>query len=109
MISRVHKELTTDDLAKIARTYHAWRGEKKDGKYKDEAGFCKSATLEEIAKNDYVLTPGRYVGAAEVEDDGISFEAKMKEFSQTLYQQMKEAEELDKTIRKNLRELGYGE
>ncbi|MBD3668549.1 MAG: type I restriction-modification system subunit M [Kangiella sp.] len=109
MISRVHKELTTDDLAKIARTYHAWRGEKKDGKYKDEAGFCKSATLEEIAKNDYVLTPGRYVGAAEVEDDGIPFEVKMKELSQTLYQQMKEAEELDKTIRNNLEELGYGE
>jgi len=109
MISRVHKELTTDDLAKIARTYHAWRGEKKDGAYEDEAGFCKSVTLEEIAKNDYVLTPGRYVGAAEVEDDGIPFEVKMKELSQTLYQQMKEAEELDKTIRKNLEALGYGE
>lgn len=124
MISRVHKELTTEDIATIAETYHNWRTNnwnngddgqdspsvaRGHGARSDRAGFCKSATLEDIAKNDYVLTPGRYVGAAEVEDDGIPFEVKMKELSQTLYQQMKEAEELDKTIRKNLEELGYGE
>ncbi len=69
MISRVQRELTDEDVAKITRTYHAWRGEEKDGEYEDIAGFCKSATLKEIAKNDYVLTPGRYVGMAEVADD----------------------------------------
>lgn len=108
MISRVHKELTTEDISEIARTYHAWRGEKKDGAYQDKAGFCKSATLDEIKANDFVLTPGRYVGAAELKDDGIPFEVKMKELSQTLYSQMEQAEALDKAIRHNLEELGYG-
>lgn len=109
MASRIHKELTTEDIEKIAKTYHAWRGEQKDGQYEDVAGYCKSASLEDIQNNDYVLTPGRYVGAAELEDDGIPFETKMRELSQTLYSQMKEAEELDNTIRQNLEVLGYGE
>ncbi len=115
MISRTNKELTTDDIADIARTYHAWRGEKKDAdgneleSYKDEAGYSKSASLDDIKANDFVLTPGRYVGAAEIEDDGIPFEVKMKELSQTLYSQMEQAEELDKAIRQNLEALGYGE
>ncbi|WP_133003376.1 MULTISPECIES: type I restriction-modification system subunit M [Marinomonas] len=121
MISRVHKDLTVDDLAKIADTFHAWRssdealkqrvasGDCKISEYQDLAGFCKSATIEDIKTNDYVLTPGRYVGAAEIEDDGIPFEVKMRELSQTLYSQMKQAEELDKAIRKNLEGLGYGE
>ncbi|MEH6564730.1 MAG: class I SAM-dependent DNA methyltransferase [Halopseudomonas sp.] len=109
MVDRTHKELTTDDIAEIARTYHAWRGEAKDGRYENIPGFCKSATLEEIKANDYVLTPGRYVGAAEVEDDGVLFEEKMAELSQTLYRQMKESAELDAVIRRNLEGLGYGE
>ncbi len=109
MADRTHKELTNDDLAKIASTYHAWRGEEKDGVYEDVAGYSKSASLEEIKANDYVLTPGRYVGAAELEDDGIPFEEKMRGLSQTLYAQMKEAEALDVTIRQNLEVLGYGE
>lgn len=121
MISRTHKELATEDLAEITRTYHAWRGERAtatdggsagaisgQGSYSDKAGFCKSATFDEIEANDFVLTPGRYVGAAEIEDDGIPFETKMAELSQTLYQQMDEAEKLDKVIRKNLEVLGYG-
>ncbi|SDS98509.1 type I restriction enzyme M protein [Halopseudomonas litoralis] len=110
MIDRTHKELTADDIADIARTYHAWRGE-FDGEtvYEDVPGFCKSATLGEIKANDYVLTPGRYVGAAEVEDDGILFEEKMAELSQTLYRQMKESTELDAVIRRNLEGLGYEE
>ncbi|MEO1932279.1 MAG: N-6 DNA methylase, partial [Pseudohongiella sp.] len=106
---RTHKELTNDDLAKIASTYHAWRGEEKDGAYEDVAGYSKAASLDEVKANDYVLTPGRYVGAAEIEDDGIPFEDKMRELSQTLYAQMKEAESLDDTIRQNLEVLGYGE
>ena len=77
--------------------------------YEDVAGFCKSATLDEIKANDYVLTPGRYVGAAAIEDDGIPFEVKMRELSQTLFTQMEEAGRLDRAIRQNLMELGYGE
>jgi len=109
MVDRTHKELTTDDIAEIARTYHAWRGEAKDGNYENIPGFCKSATLDEIKANDYVLTPGRYVGAAEIEDDGVLFEEKMAELSQTLYRQMQESAELDAVIRQNLEGLGYGE
>ena len=107
MIDRTHKELTSDDIVEIGRTYHAWRGEQKDGMYEDKAGFCKSSTLEEIKANDYVLTPGRYVGAAEIEDDGIPFEEKMAELTKTLYRQMEESEKLDVVIRGNLELLGY--
>ncbi len=108
MISRTQKELLTEDIATIAKTYHAWRGEAKDGVYEDQAGYCKSATLKDMRKHDYVLTPGRYVGAAALEDDGIPFETKMTEMSQTLYGQMEESAKLDKVIRKNLEVLGYG-
>lgn len=109
MISRTTKELTTEDIAEITRTFHAFRGESDSGVYEDKAGFCKIATLDEIKANDYVLTPGRYVGAAELEDDGIPFETKMKELSQTFYQQMQEADKLDIVIRQNLGVLGYAE
>ena len=97
MISRTNKELNKDDIALIADTYHAWRcdevelkarierGDGKVEKYEDKAGFSKSATIEDIKANDFVLTPGRYVGSADVEDDGIPFETKMSELSQTLY------------------------
>ncbi|MCP4766553.1 MAG: N-6 DNA methylase [Gammaproteobacteria bacterium] len=108
MIDRTHKEFSADDIAGIARTYHAWRGEAKDGAYEDKAGYCKSATLGEIKANDYVLTPGRYVGAAEIEDDGVPFEEKMGELSRTLYRQMEESKKIDEVVKGNLRELGYG-
>ena len=108
MVDRTHKELTEADIAEIARTYHAWRGESKDGEYEDKPGFCKSSTLADIQANDYVLTPGRYVGAAAIEDDGIPFETKMTDLTATLYQQMEEAQKLDHAIRKNLEALGYG-
>ncbi len=109
MTDRTHKELTEDDIATITRTYHAWRGEAKDGNYEDQPGFCKVAKLEEIKTNGFVLTPGRYVGAAEVEDDGVLFEQKMHELTQTLYRQMIESEKLDMAIKENLMEFGYGE
>jgi len=108
MISRTQKELLTKDIEAIAKTYHAWRGEANAGEYEDEAGYCKSAALEDMRKHDYVLTPGRYVGAAALEDDGIPFETRMKELSQTLYGQMDEAVKLDAVILKNLEGLGYG-
>ena len=108
LVDRVHRDLSDEEIAEIARTYHAWRGEVEAGEYEDIAGFCKSASLEEIKSQHYVLTPGRYVGAAELEDDGIPFEEKMVELSQTLYGQMKESIKLDEVIRKNLGGLGYG-
>jgi type I restriction enzyme M protein len=107
MIDRTTKELTTEDLEKIAKTYHAWRGESKDGTYEDEAGYCKSASLADIQKNDYVLTPGRYVGIPEEEDDGISFEEKMTGLSEMLFAQMENSEKLDSEIRSNLKIWGY--
>ena len=106
MIDRTHKELTPDDIGIIADTYHDWRDGKND--YEDVAGFCRSATLDEIAKNDYVLTPGRYVGIPEVEDDGIPFEVKMEELTTTLFAQMAEGERLDAAIEESLTSLGYG-
>ncbi len=109
MISRTQKELQTEDIAAIAKTFHSWRGETKDGLYEDQPGYCKSANMEDMRKHDFVLTPGRYVGAAPIKDDGIPFETKMTEMSQTLYKQMKESTKLDEVIRKNLEGLGYGE
>ena len=109
LMDRVHRELTDDEVAEIARTYHAWRGEASAGKYEDKSGFCNAASLKEIESHGHVLTPGRYVGAEEVEDDGIPFEEKMAELSAELYEQMTEGEELDAAIRQNLETLGYGE
>jgi len=108
MIDRVHRELSPDDIAKIAGTYHAWRHDGDSGEYADVPGFCKSASLEEIRKNNYVLTPGRYVGAEIVADDGEPFDEKMKRLTATLREQFAESERLEKVIRENLREIGYG-
>jgi type I restriction enzyme M protein len=108
LVDRTRRELTDEEAQKIADTYHAWRGKKDAGAYADVAGFCKSATLDDIRKHGHVLTPGRYVGAADIEDDGIPFETKMSEMSQTLYMQMAESAKLDDVIRKNLEGLGYG-
>jgi len=109
LVDRTHRELTEDDIAMISGTYHAWRGEKNAGEYEDVPAFCRSATLKEIEAHGHVLTPGRYVGAEEIEDDGVPFEEKMAELSAELYEQMNEAEELDSAIRQNLEVLGYGE
>ena len=109
MIDRVHRELTDEDIRKIADTYHAWRGDKTiKQKYADVPGFCKAATLDDVRTHSHILTPGRYVGAEEVEDDGIPFEDKMVKLSAALYRQMGEAQKLDATIRRNMEALGYG-
>jgi type I restriction enzyme M protein len=108
MVDRTHRELTDEEIARIARTYHAWRGEKDASEYKDVPGFCKSATLEEIRKHGYVLTPGRYVGAETAEDDGEPFEEKMKRLVAQLREQQAEAQRLDEAIWRNIKELGYG-
>jgi type I restriction enzyme M protein len=109
MIDRVHRELTDEDIRKIADTYHAWRGDKDSKvKHKDVAGFCKSATLDDIRRHNHILTPGRYVGAAEVEDDGEPFEQKMARLTAELKKQMDEGARLDWQIWKNLESIGYG-
>jgi type I restriction enzyme M protein len=108
LIDRVHRELTDVDLDKIVDTYHAWRGDKGAGKYKDVAGFCKSATTAEIATHGHVLTPGRYVGAEEVEDDGEPFGEKMARLVTELSGQFAEGAKLEKAIKANLKGLGYG-
>ncbi|MDA7742465.1 type I restriction-modification system subunit M, partial [Francisellaceae bacterium] len=107
MMDRTHKELTTDDIAVITRTYHAWRGEEKDGDYGDIAGYCKAAKLADLKANDYVLTPGRYVGVAEEVDDGVPFEEKMAALNELLITQMSQSELLDSDIKGNLKGLGY--
>ncbi len=108
MTDRTHLELTEEDVAKIAGTYHAWRGDEGAGEYVDVAGLCKAATIDEIRAHGYVLTPGRYVGAEAAEDDGEPFDEKMKRLTATLREQQAEAAKLDEAIAKNLRELGYG-
>ncbi|HID43197.1 MAG TPA: SAM-dependent DNA methyltransferase, partial [Archaeoglobaceae archaeon] len=105
MIDRRHRELTDEEIKKISGTYHAWRGE--GGNYEDVPGFCKSATLEEVRKHDHILTPGRYVGFPEEEDDGILFEEKMNELTAQLKEQMEEGKKLDEEIKKNLERIGY--
>lgn len=108
LVDRTHRELTDEELARIAATYHAWRGEPETGTYADAPGFCKSATLEEIKSHGYVLTPGRYVGAEEAEDDDEPFEEKMQRLTQKLEEQFRESSRLEKEIRLNLGSLGYG-
>jgi type I restriction enzyme M protein len=108
MVDRTHRELTDEDIARIAGTYHAWRGETGAGEYEDVPGFCKSAALDEVAKHGHVLTPGRYVGAEAQEDDGEPFEEKMQRLVAQLREQQAEAAKLDAAIAANLKELGYG-
>ncbi len=108
MADRTHRELTTEDIERITGTYHAWRGDKGAGDYEDIPGFCRSATLDEIRKHGHVLTPGRYVGAEDVEDDGEPFDEKMRKLTATLEQQFAESARLEREIRENLRGLGYG-
>jgi type I restriction enzyme M protein len=125
LIDRVHRELTDADIDKITSTYHIWQSnppqspfakggssdvphfEKGGGIYQDIPGFCKSADLDLIKQHGYVLTPGRYVGAEEVEDDGEPFEEKMQRLVAQLDTQFTESAKLEKQIKQNLANLGY--
>ena len=134
LVDRTHKELSDEDIALIAGTYHAWRGEPggnarndtknarvhlertpgPDGEpatssYADVPGFCAGVATERIAEHGYVLTPGRYVGAAEAEDDGEPFDEKMKRLTAELAEQFVEGRRLDDEIIIGLRSLGYGD
>lgn len=128
LVDRTRRELTDEEVQKIADTYHAWRsnpvgaglvpaqnlvptqnkGDHKGRPYEDIPGFCKSASMEDIRKHGHVLTPGRYVGAAEQEDDGEPFEEKMARLSSQWREQRAAAARLDAAIEANLKELGYG-
>jgi type I restriction enzyme M protein len=129
LVDRVHRELSDEDIAKIAGTYHAWRGDPvsvgaglvpahsdaareagdhKGRPYEDIPGFCKSATLDDIRKHGHVLTPGRYVGVAAAEEDDEPFEEKIKRLAATLRLQQEKASKLDAAILVGLSELGYG-
>ncbi len=107
LVDRTHRELSDQETQRIAGTYHAWRSEKDGGEYQDVAGICKSIGLDEIRQHGYVLTPGRYVGAEEVVDDGEPFEEKMKRLTATLAEQFEESAKLEAMVRKNLAGLGY--
>jgi type I restriction enzyme M protein len=96
------------DIGRIVGIYHAWRGEAGAGEYQDVRGFCKSANLEGIRKHGHVLTPGRYIDASEVEDDGEPFEEKMKRLIEALQEQFAEAEQIEAQIESNLKAFGYG-
>lgn len=111
-VSRVQIELLDSDIERIAQTVANWRGEPLDvggeiTEYQDIAGFCRSVTLSEIAEHGHVLTPGRYVGAEEVEDDDEAFAEKMQRLTQQLGEQMQKGAELDQLIRQKLGGLGY--
>lgn len=105
MIDRRHRELTEEDISKISETYHEWRN--IDGEYENIKGFCKSASIEDIREHEYVLTPGRYVGIEDVEDDGIPFDEKMENMTAELAELFAKSRKLEDEIRKNLGGIGY--
>jgi type I restriction enzyme M protein len=99
--------LEPEDIARIADTFHAWRGDQNGGVYTDMPGFCRSATLEDIRKHGHVLTPGRFVGSEAVEDDSELFDEKMHRLTAMLSVQQSAAATLDTAIIAYLKELGY--
>jgi type I restriction enzyme M protein len=116
LVDRVHRELSDEETQRIAQTYHAWRGSddllrnphSEVREYGDVPGFCKSVITDEVAQQGYILTPGRYVGAEEVEDEGEPFEQKMTRLVNELNAQFAESAPLEDTIKRNLAALGYG-
>jgi len=120
---RVHREFTDEDMDKISQTYHNWRckdalqcvstnesvstNQPISTKYEDIKGFCKSAKRDEVEKHGFVLTPGRYVGITDAEDDGIPFEEKMQKLTSTLKEQFAKENEMNKEIKKQLAKIGF--
>ena len=108
LIDRIHRELADEEIARIAAIYHAWRGDSGAGEYRDVPGFCDATTTDVIRDHGHVLTPGRYVGAEEVEDDEERFEEKLRRLSLKLEEQFGQSAELEEAIVSNLERLGYG-
>jgi type I restriction enzyme M protein len=109
LVDRTHRELSGDEIDRIASIYHSWRGDPGAAEYEDEPGFCRSATLDKIRDHGHVLTPGRYVGAADAEEDDEPFDEKMRRLTASLREQMADGRRIDALIEANLRELGFGE
>ena len=107
MADRTHKEFADEDIRKIAGTYHAWRGEAGAGEYADVKGFCKAATVEEVRGHEYILTPGRYVGIEDVEEDGEPFEDKMTRLTGELAELFAKSRQAEDEIRQRLGAIGY--
>ncbi|MCK5655190.1 MAG: SAM-dependent DNA methyltransferase [Candidatus Aureabacteria bacterium] len=105
MRDKTHRAFSDDDRKRIAGTYHRWRSKK--GRYKDIKGFCKSATLEDIKKHKFIMTPGRYVGIPDEKGDGIPFKEKMRTLTKELKEQITEEKNLDKKIQKSLKSIGF--
>ncbi len=105
MVDRRHRELTVEDVRRISEVYHAWRGE--GGRYEDVPGLCKSASLDDVRKNGWILTPGRYVGTEVEEEDDEVFDEKMKRLTSELKQLIEQGQKLDEEIKKNLERIGY--
>jgi len=105
MVDRRHRELSEADVEKISRTYHEWRN--LDGVFEDSKGYSKSADINDLRKHEYILTPGRYVGIEDVEDDGIPFEEKMENMTAELAELFAKSRSLEAEIRKNLGGIGY--
>ena len=108
LVDRTHRELSDADIARIADSYHAWRGNDHVDDYADVAGFCKGTTLEEVRRHGHILTPGRYVGSESPEDDSEPFEEKMVRLAKEWREQQHQALTLDDVITKNLEALGFG-
>jgi type I restriction enzyme M protein len=107
LVDRTRRELTDEEVQTIADTYHAWRGEKDAGEYADVAGFCKSASLDEIRKHGHVLTPGRYVGAQGLVKEDESFEERMTRLTTELGQHFMESASLQAKVREQLKHIGF--
>lgn len=107
LVDRTRRELSDSDVQRIADTYHAWRGEPNAAEYQDVSGFCKSASLEAIREHGHVLTPGRYVGTEDMEDDNGSFEERMTRLTTALGEQLAESANLQITMREQLRLIGF--
>jgi type I restriction enzyme M protein len=106
LVDRTHKELSEEKISQIAHVYHAWRGEKEAGEYQDVPGFCKSAITEEVAEHNYILIPGRYVGATEIEEDDERFEEKITRLTGKLVEQFHDSATFEGLIQENLKRLG---
>lgn len=105
LVDRTRREFSDDEIRKIASTYHAWRGEPDAGKYVDIPGFCKSASLDDVRSHNHLLTPGRYVGAPDQADDGVSFPKRFAELQARLVAQLAESDGLTKQVRAGLVKL----
>lgn len=106
METRKHREMTDEEIKQIYDTYHIWRDGKEE--YEDVQGFCKSANIEEVRNHEYILTPGRYVGIEEVEDDGEPFDEKMTKLTEELAEMFAKSHHLEEDIKQRLGAIGYG-